>query len=139
MQTEAQKKAQIKYRSTDKGKQSRRIRDQRRNEKLRARRLRLLQVFGNRCFICGRTLSPHYLAFHHVKHNYIMPKNDGRYYQEKLLDEVEKHPEDFRVLCVGTCHPIVSLLRKQPELLAKLLECINLDLCSSLLEPLQKV
>jgi len=125
MQTEAQKRAQRKYRSTAKFKLSLQRRESRRAKKLQDKRKELLGRFGNRCFICLR--SPHYLAFHHLSYdNAYSYKHRGSYKQAMILKEIEAHPESFRLLC-SPCHSIVTTILKDESALARLQQVVRVE------------
>jgi 5-methylcytosine-specific restriction endonuclease McrA len=63
-------------------------------------KIKLINLLGGKCQICGYFKCIRALEFHH-----IIPKNhsDTKWYSKKVREEIMAHPELFQLLC-SNCH-----------------------------------
>lgn len=74
----------------------------------RLRRLRLIEVFGGSCSLCGYSQHVGALVFHHVDASEKSEWQNGWRRNGKVsLGEIEAHPERFQLLCAN-CHFIIQ-------------------------------
>jgi 5-methylcytosine-specific restriction endonuclease McrA len=126
MQTEAQKRAQKKYRSRPEIKKAI---TQKNLAKLRIQRQKAVDLLGGVCYICKRN-SMKFLHFHHLTYPNGNPYKTHRSkftaYRATIREVLEK-PKNFRLLC-KPCHDAVTVATSVPEAYERLLEIIDLTL-----------
>lgn len=77
-------------------------------EEYKRKRAELIKQFGSKCWICNATEVR--LEFHHLKYHEQGPYGHASMWRRiQMLKEIEKHPEDFRLLCTRG-HSVVSFI-----------------------------
>jgi len=86
--------------------------DKLRYEQFQIRRQAVIAAFGGECFVCGDADNLH---LHHEQ--YVAGESDYPRHARsmsarlKRVEEAEKHPERFRLLC-ATCHGLVHAVEE---------------------------
>lgn len=76
------------------------------------KRENLIWKYNSKCYICGRTKR---LEFHHFKHHEDEGIAKSTLQRRVLiLEEIEKYPEDFILLCYA-CHECITWLKTLNE------------------------
>lgn len=102
------------YANLEKRKEYNRQRAQKVYEDFVARKSQLMEVFGNKCFLCGCSAKKGF-HFHHVSYTdeSSYPRNSKAMSTRlKRLAEAEANPERFKLLC-AKCHGSLELIRVQ--------------------------
>lgn len=97
---------------------------------LRKYALSQLSRFKARCYICHTPMSrPKRMTFHHLWYDdedmVVKSFSDSDAYTKHILDQVEKHPEKFRLLCGGHHQAVSKLAQYGKVTLGRLLKVVR--------------
>jgi 5-methylcytosine-specific restriction endonuclease McrA len=90
------------------------------NDWYKKRHEKLEALFGSVCYCCGQNGGKR-MEFHHLR--YI--EGELRRTGSTILNQVEAHPETFKLLC-NRCHYSVTTLMREPRA-SKILEVVQLS------------
>ena len=90
------------------------------NKRKKVQYRELQELFGGRCFICKGTNK---LCFHHL--SYKEKGNWNKASRDAKIEEVKERPWNFILLC-GRCHRLVHQIKKNIDLIDRILQVVNM-------------